>query len=467
MLDGKKGMRDNEGRYRIRRGKNGGTGMRRRRRKKGLQLFGIVLLLTLSAGAALLLTGWAMLERDVQLASVEVAGAAIVQDAGAAAAQDMGAAAMQDTGAAAMQDGTEGGALLQDAAEAKGKYAALLADPARMAAENAIPLIPGEEGKITLAFAGDILFDDGYSIMARMKSRAGGGSLVDAGFDAAILERMRGADIFMVNNEFTYTNRGTPIEGKSFTFRADPAHASLLPEMGADIVSLANNHSYDYGEISLLDTLDTLEAVGMPYVGAGRNLSEAVRPVYFVSENVKIAFLSSTQIERMDNPSTRGATETSPGVFRSRNVDLLLSEIEKAKAVSDFVVVYVHWGTESTSEPDWSQREQAPLIAQAGADLIIGDHPHVLQGIEFIGDTPVIYSVGNFLFNSRTLDTCLVEATLDAQTGGLVSFRFVPAIQKDCRTSLLTGGEKDRVIRYMQSLSPDVTIDAEGFVSPL
>ena len=328
MLDGKKGMRDNEGRYRIRRGKNGGTGMRRRRRKKGLQLFGIVLLLTLSAGAALLLTGWAMLERDVQLANVEVAGAAIVQDAGAAAAQDMGAAAMQDTGAAAMQDGTEGGALLQDAAEAKGKYAALLADPARMAAENAIPLIPGEEGKITLAFAGDILLDDGYSIMARMKSRAGGGSLVDAGFDAAILERMRGADIFMVNNEFTYTNRGAPIEGKSFTFRADPAHASLLPEMGADIVSLANNHSYDYGEISLLDTLDTLEAVGMPYVGAGRNLSEAVRPVYFVSENVKIAFLSSTQIERMDNPSTRGATETSPGVFRTRNVDLLLSEIE-------------------------------------------------------------------------------------------------------------------------------------------
>ena len=147
MLDGKKGMRDNEGRYRIRRGKNGGTGMRRRRRKKGLQLFGIVLLLTLSAGAALLLTGWAMLERDVQLASVEVAGAAIVQDAGAAAAQDMGAAAMQDTGAAAMQDGTEGGALLQDAAEAKGKYAALLADPARMAAENAIPLIPGRKGR--------------------------------------------------------------------------------------------------------------------------------------------------------------------------------------------------------------------------------------------------------------------------------------------------------------------------------
>ena len=234
--------------------------------------------------------------------------------------------------------------------------------------------------------------------------------------------------------------------------------------MGADIVSLANNHVYDYGEISLLDTLDTLTAAGMPYVGAGRNLTEAVRPVYFVTENVKIAFLSATQIERMDNPDTKGATETSPGVFRCRNVDLLLSEVEKAKAVSDFVVVYVHWGTESTTELDWAQKEQAPLIAQAGADLIIGDHPHVLQGIEWIGDTPVIYSVGNFLFNSKTQDTCLVEVTLAAQTGALKSFRFIPAIQKDCRTSLLDGAEKARVISHMQSLSSGVTIDAEGYV---
>lgn len=116
----------------------------------------------------------------------------------------------------------------------------------------------------------------------------------------------------MVNNEFTYTKRGSPTPGKTFTFRADPAYASYLIDMGADLVSLANNHSYDYGEVSLTDTLDTLQSIGMPYVGAGRNLEEAVKPVSFIAGDVKIAFLSATQIERVDNPDTKGRRRTRP-----------------------------------------------------------------------------------------------------------------------------------------------------------
>lgn len=424
-----------------------------RRKKKGRLTFVILIpALALMLGITLILTGWTILGKDAALSEVTIAGESMPPE------KESG---QDGAGAPSGQGGDP------SAAETQGKYADILADPERMAAENIYALTPSAEDEITLSFAGDILFDDNYSIMVKMKSRAQGGSgnLVEAGFDGKLLEEMRGADIFMVNNEFTYTTRGTPVEGKAFTFRADPAHANLLLDMGADIVSLANNHAYDYGEVSLLDTLDTLSAVGMPYVGAGRNIDEAVRPVYFMTENVKIAFLSATQIERMDNPDTKGATENSAGVFRCRDVERLLSEVRKAKAVSDFVVVYVHWGTESTSELDWAQKEQAPLIAEAGADLIIGDHPHVLQGIEWIGDTPVIYSLGNFLFNSKTLDTCLVNVTLDAQTGELKSFRFLPAIQKDCRTSLLEGEEKARVIRYMQSLSPGVVIDAEGYVS--
>lgn len=435
----------------------GGWRMARRgKKKKKFTLFGVTLLLTVAVGLTLLLAGWSVYGSGTPLEAVSVTAEALLpHEAGNGRENASGAPEAQ--GVQDMQG--------ENADASSGKYAALLEDPERMAAENMIPLTPSEEEEITLLFAGDILFDDSYSIMVKMKSRAGGGSLVEAGFDAAILQQMRGADVFMVNNEFTYTTRGTPTEGKAFTFRARPEHAALLSEMGADIVSLANNHVYDYGEISLLDTLDTLTEAGMPYVGAGRNLTEAVRPVFFVTENVKIAFLSATQIERMDNPNTKGATETSPGVFRCRNVDRLLAEVEKAKAVSDFVVVYVHWGTESTSELDWAQKEQAPLIAQAGADLIIGDHPHVLQGIEWIEDTLVMYSVGNFLFNSKTQDTCLVEATLDAQTGTLKSFRFLPAIQQDCRTSLLEGTEKARVIGHMQSLSPGVSIDMDGYVT--
>lgn len=87
------------------------------------------------------------------------------------------------------------------------------------------------------------------------------------------------------------------------------------------------------------------------------------------------------------------------------------------------------------------------------------------RGSLITGKLPVIYSLGNFLFNSKTLDTCLVKVTLDSESGALKNFQFIPALQKDCYTSLLAGSEKDRVIRYMQSLSPEVLIDGNGFVT--
>ena len=138
-----------------------------------------------------------------------------------------------------------------------------------MAANKIYAKETAEPGKTRIVFAGDILFDSHYAIMASLLKRGQG---IEGGISADLLSIMRDADIFMVNNEFPYTNRGTPTAGKKFTFRADPKYASWLFDMGADLVSLANNHAYDYGEVSLTDTLDTLESIGMPYVGAGRNL---------------------------------------------------------------------------------------------------------------------------------------------------------------------------------------------------
>ena len=114
-------------------------------------------------------------------------------------------------------------------------------------------------------------------------------------------------------------------------------------------------------------------------------------------------------------------------------------------------------------EPDWLQLDQAPKLEAAGADLIIGDHPHCLQGIDYFGDTPVIYSLGNFWFNSKTMDSCMVRVTIGQE--GLKSFQFMPAIQSDCRVDLANGEEKDRILEYMRGLSPNVIIDGEGFVS--
>lgn len=319
---------------------------------------------------------------------------------------------------------------------------------------------PKAQGEVELAFAGDILFDDEYSIMVRIIQRGKG---IQGSVSEPLLSEMRGADIFMLNNEFTYTKRGEPIADKQFTFRADPDTAGYLEEMGVDIVSLANNHAYDYGEISLLDSLDTLEQIEMPYVGAGRNLEEASAPYYFQNDGIKIGIVSATQIERLDNPDTKGAAENSAGVFRCWDGALLYETVEEAAGECDFLIAYIHWGSENTDVLDAAQKDQARKLALAGADLIIGDHPHCLQEIGTAEGVPVIYSLGNFLFNSKTVDTCLVKVTITRD--GIKSLRFIPALQSDCSVKMLEGGEKKRVLDYMRSISKDVTIDDEGFVT--
>lgn len=310
-----------------------------------------------------------------------------------------------------------------------------------------------------LLFAGDILFDDSYTVMVTMRQRGS----IRACFSAETLREMEEADIFMLNNEFTYTNRGEPTPGKAFTFRAKPENAAMLHELGVDIVSLANNHAYDYGEISLLDTLATLEGIDMPYVGAGRNLAEASGIVYFQAGSQKIAFLSGTQIERMTPPDTKGASENTPGVFRCLTETEIFDKIAEAKENSDFVVVYIHWGTEKTDQLDWAQPGMAKSLAQAGADLIIGDHAHVLQPLANVEGVPTIYSLGNYWFNSSTLNTCLVKVTL--KDGEMQSFQFLPALQSGCYTKLLSGAEKEAVLEYMRGISGTVAIDAEGYVT--
>ncbi len=317
------------------------------------------------------------------------------------------------------------------------------------------------DDEIRLLFAGDISLAEGYAIVETLKNKGGD---ISSAFSGETLDTMRGADIFMVNNEFTYSRRGTPTPEKQYTFRADPDNVRYLDDIGADIVSLANNHTYDYGEVSLLDTLETLEGDGMPYVGAGRDITEASRPVYFVVNDVKIGFVSATQIERVDNPDTRGATDTSAGTFRCLSPDRIVGKISEMRDECDYIVVYVHWGTELMEETDWGQNELAPKLANAGADLIVGDHPHILQKLDYIGDIPVIYSLGNYWFNSKTMDTGLLEVTLNLE-GDTSAVRFIPAIQSGCRTAIVSGEEKSRILDYMQSISTGVSIDGDGYVT--
>lgn len=317
------------------------------------------------------------------------------------------------------------------------------------------------DDEIVLTFGGDVCFYDEYANMTTLRAQENGifGCILPE-----VMDEMKAADVFMVNNEFAYSNRGTPVEGKTYAFRSKPENVELLHDMGVDIVSLANNHAYDFGPEALYDTFDTLNTAKIPFVGAGKNIEEAKKPVYFKMNGKTIAYVSATQIERTAAPDTKEATENSPGVLRTLDSEKFVDTITTARANSDFVVVYVHWGSENTDLVEESQRALAKEYVQAGAGLIIGDHSHCLQGIDFVDDVPVFYSMGNFWFNSKTVDTGLARIRLDAQAK-IKDICFLPCIQQNCKTRKADKTEQQRILTYLQGISNYATIDADGFVT--
>lgn len=314
-----------------------------------------------------------------------------------------------------------------------------------------------DSSSVTLAFAGDLLFDENYAAGIALRNRGIAGC-----FDEAALDVMRSADLLMVNNEFCYIDKGTPLPDKQYTLHAKTDTAVWLKDIGADLVSIANNHVYDYGEEGLLHTLDTLKSINMPYVGAGRNIAEAARPYILEAGGMKIAILCATQIERYPVPDTKGATVDSPGVFRVYDMTPLYEKVREVKQTADFVAVYIHWGNEKESVPVAAQTDSAKELEAAGADLVIGDHPHVLQPVSFVNEMPVFYSMGNFLFTSYSTDTGLAYITLDTKAKKISNIRFLPMRQENTAVHLLTGDDKQQLLQKMQAMSQDVIIDADG-----
>ena len=327
------------------------------------------------------------------------------------------------------------------------------------------PELPGD-GIAVFRFAGDFTQaeegGDGVamSIMSVLDSTYGGD--ITRVFSDDLLSLMRDADVFMLNNEFTYTDRGTPTAGKHWTFRADPARVANLTRLGVDVVGLANNHAFDWGEVSLLDTIDVLDREGIPHVGAGADLAEAKKAAYFTVEGKVFSIVAATSVEKAGDSEfgmTRAATADAPGVLNTREPEETLDAIRTASENSDFCFVFVHWGTEMQEAPDAEQKELAALYVEAGADAVIGAHPHILQGIEYVGGKPVIYSMGNFWFNTKERETCLFEVAVDTATMEPRVF-FHPCLQRDSRTVLVTdSARRAQIIDDEIARSFDITID--------
>lgn len=318
-----------------------------------------------------------------------------------------------------------------------------------------------DSSKIVLGFTGDFNFADGWYTTEHMKEQPGG--ILDC-FSADLLDEMQQADIMIMNNEFTYAEEEdvTPLPGKAYTFRADPMTVKLLDVFGTDAVTLANNHVYDYGEAGLLDTMRYLDEAGVPHLGAGQNLDEASKILYYVVGGRKIAIVSATQIERVTK-YTKEATQTEAGVLKTLNPEHFLQIIREADKSSDYVIAVVHWGTEGSLTSEYSQRVLAQKYASAGADAVIGGHPHRLQGAAFVDGVPVAYSLGNFWFSNGTLYTTLAQVIIT--TDGNLQLRYVPCEQRRLTTGIITDPDEiDRFYHYLAAISANIGIDAEGYV---
>ena len=307
---------------------------------------------------------------------------------------------------------------------------------------------PEEPGSALLAFAGDVMFSDPF-LASYDKSG------IAAIADSEMLERMQNADLFVINEEFPFSLRGEAMEDKQFTFRADPKYVEIFQELGVDIATVANNHALDFGRDAFLDTLDTLKSAGITCIGGGYHLSEASAPAVQTIKGQTFAIFGAT---RVSPSATWYASDSQAGLFQTYDATLLNQKIAEAHTEYDHVIVFVHWGIEKNETPEDYQRSLAKGYIDAGADLVVGCHPHVLQGFEYYNGVPIVYSLGNYLFGNRDGDTVLLEASYDSE--GAPSIQLVPC--KRVGSVLSRIQHPEALFQHLTELSFGVTVAEDG-----
>ena len=239
---------------------------------------------------------------------------------------------------------------------------------------------------VTMIFVGDIMVAHDEET----------GKLIERGVDpfepcASVLKN---ADIAIGNLECVISRQGEPVK-KPYNFRADPRCIPLLKQHFTAI-SVANNHSGDFGKEAFVEQCNRLEAAGLPYFGGGRNKADAHKPWIIDRHGVRIALLGYCEVYL----KSFQAEENLPGVAWSEHDDEVLADIRTArkKYKADVVIPFMHWGDEHDPPTD-RQKSFSRKMIDAGADVIVGTHPHVTQGTEYYKHHLIVYSLGNFLFN--------------------------------------------------------------------
>jgi poly-gamma-glutamate synthesis protein (capsule biosynthesis protein) len=261
------------------------------------------------------------------------------------------------------------------------------------------------------------------------------------------------ADLLVANLECVISERGEP-EPKAYTFRAPPAAADSLALAGVDVVGLANNHSLDLGYEALSDTLQLLAERQIGWVGAGANDVAARTPLLVVRNGLRMAFLAyvDVPVETRSHFDTRSwvATSATAGVAWAEP-DQIASDVAAARAEADVVVVLLHFGLEGRTATTPAQRAQARAAIDAGAALVLGSHPHVLQAPEEYNGGLIAYSLGNFVFEDFTFPenySAIFTATLTPS--GVGEYSWVPVVIEAGLPRLATSEEAPGILERVQ-----------------
>lgn len=289
---------------------------------------------------------------------------------------------------------------------------------------------------VNLIFGGDVTLTNAYTDKVGRNQH----------WSFSQLEEFRQADISMVNLEAPFTSAAQPLPGKKFNFKAPIENVQALQTGGIDIVNLANNHAMDYQRAGLLETTQVLKKAGIQSVGAGEDIKAARRPVVMEVKGKKIAYLGYYDAD------LHAATENGAGT-NPRHNDRVAADIKALRGQVDWIVVNYHWGEELAKYPgDW-QIELARFTVDQGADLVVGHHPHVLQGAEVYKGRPIVYSLGNFIFGGNSVsdyDTAALKVALKDEQ---MRVEFLPVQVRGFQARVVNGQSGQQILSQITSVS--------------
>jgi poly-gamma-glutamate synthesis protein (capsule biosynthesis protein) len=293
----------------------------------------------------------------------------------------------------------------------------------------------GNGKSVSFAFGGDVHFPAGTNLGDRLAADPS-----DA-LGPTVPELLSGVDLSMVNLESALTDGTCPDpQPKQFVFSAPQSAVSAFKGAGVTLITEANNHGEDCGAPGLQTALATRAQSGYTILGIGQNASQAFTPYETTIHGERIAILAATQVIDTDLQAAWTATATQPGLASAYDVNDLVSAVEAARKWADTVVVYLHWGTELDACPNPLQEPLAQVLVQAGADIVVGTHAHVLLGGGYLGSAYVDYGLGNFAFYDNSPPENASGSLVISATGRHIdSVTWRPAVIVDDLPQPLSG----------------------------